>query len=154
MISLNEAAIEKDASWDGFHGIAVSNGSKLSIKEALSRYRDLWHVEEAFRIAKSTLKTRPVFHWKPHRIKAHVLICFMTLFLEKFLELLLIKNNHSLTPDRIRHALESVHTIFFEEKDSSKMAKMQSAITEDANVIFNTLNISTIRSTEFVVPEN
>lgn len=154
LISLNEAAIEKDAAWDGFHGIAVSNGSKLSIKEALSRYRDLWHVEEAFRIAKSTLKTRPIFHWKPQRIKAHILICFMTLFLEKLLELLLIKNNHALTPDKIRHALESVHTIFFEEKDSSNMAKMQSVISEDAYAILKTLNIPAIRNTEFVVPEN
>ena len=94
----------------------LSNGSKLSIRDALSRYKDLWHVEEAFRIAKSTLKTRPIFHWRPQRIKAHVLICFMSLFLEKFLELLLIKNNHALTPDKIRHALESVHRIFFEEK--------------------------------------
>lgn len=154
LIALNEAAIEEDKAWDGFHGIAVSNGSKLSIREALSRYRDLWHVEEAFRIAKSTLQTRPIFHWKPQRIKAHILICFITLFLEKFLELLLVKNNHALTPDKIRHALESVHTIFFEEKGSSKIAKMQSAISEDANAILTTLNISTIRNTEFVVPEN
>ncbi len=77
---LNEEAIEKDTEWDGFHGIAVSNSSGLTAEQALSRYRDLWHVEEAFRVAKSTLKTRPIFHWVPHRIKAHVLLYFINLF--------------------------------------------------------------------------
>jgi transposase len=79
-ITINQSAIDKDASWDGFHGIAVSNSSKLTITDALYKYRDLWRVEEAFRIAKTTLKTRPIFHWMPHRIKSHILICFMTLF--------------------------------------------------------------------------
>jgi transposase len=152
-IDLNEKAIEEDAAWDGFHGIAVSNNSKLTTSEALSRYRDLWQVEEAFRVAKSTLKTRPIFHWKPHRIRAHVLLCFMTLFLERFLELLLRKNNQYLTPDKIRHALSSVHTMYFKEKDSSKIGKMQSNISEDAEAILDTLNISLLRNTEFVVPE-
>jgi transposase len=73
LVTLNEKAIEEDAQWDGFHGIAVSNSAKLGIEEALSRYRDLWRVEEAFRIVKCTLKTRPIFHWVPHRIKSHIL---------------------------------------------------------------------------------
>ena len=62
-LTLNEDAIKEDSEWDGFHGIAVSNSSGLTVEQALSRYRDLWHVEEAFRVAKSTLKTRPIFHW-------------------------------------------------------------------------------------------
>src|SRR5262249_41072340 len=68
---LNQAVIDEDASWDGFHGIAVSNNAGLTVEQALSRYKELWHVEEAFRVAKCTLKTRPIFHWKPHRIKSH-----------------------------------------------------------------------------------
>ena len=77
----------------------------------LSRYRDLWHVEEAFRVAKCTLKTRPIFHWVPHRIRTHVLLCFMNLFLERFLELLLRKAGTPLTPDNIRYALSGVHAM-------------------------------------------
>ena len=67
-ITLNEEAIKKDEELDGFHGIAVSKDAELSVKEALARYKDLWHVEETFRVAKNTLKTRPIFHWAPHRI--------------------------------------------------------------------------------------
>lgn len=141
LATLNEKAIKEDEAWDGFHGIAVSNSANLSVKDALSRYKDLWHVEEAFRVAKSTLKTRPIFHWKAHRIKGHILLCFMTLFLERFLELLLRKNSILLTPDRIRYALSSVHTIYFEDKDSQKEGKMESILSEDVEKIFNILNI-------------
>ena len=105
LLTLNEKTIEEDAKWDGFHGIAVSNSAQLSVDQALARYRDLWQVEEAFRIAKCTLKTRPIFHRLSHRIKTHVLLCFMNLFLERFLEYLLRQKNFDLTPDRIRHAL-------------------------------------------------
>ena len=146
-VELNASAIEADAAWDGFHGIAVSNSANLSVTEALARYRELWHVEETFRIAKSTLKTRPIFHWVPHRIKAHILLCFMTLYLERILELLLRQNNTPLTPDKIRYSLSKVHTMHFRESDTEKCGKMESSLNQDAEKIFNVLKIPTERST-------
>jgi len=148
---LNEEAIEKDAEWDGFHGIAVSNSCGLTAEQALSRYRDLWHVEEAFRVAKSTLKTRPIFHWAPHRIKAHMLLCFINLFFERFLELLLRKRDLKLTPDRIRQALSQVHTIIFEDKVTKKQGIMESCLSKDAEKIFQTLGMSTMRKTASII---
>lgn len=144
---LNQEAVDEDASWDGFHGIAVSNSAGLSVEEALSRYKDLWRVEEAFRVAKCTLKTRPIFHWKPQRIRAHVLLCFLTLFIERFLEFRLRQAGTPLTPDRIRYALANVHTMVFEEKDTNKQGKMESVLTEDAEKIFKLLELSIDRST-------
>ncbi|NGX32603.1 MAG: hypothetical protein K1060chlam4_00652 [Candidatus Anoxychlamydiales bacterium] len=61
-IAINKTAIEEDESWDGFHGISMSNNCNFSPPQALSRYKELWRVEEAFRVTKSTLKTRPIFH--------------------------------------------------------------------------------------------
>jgi transposase len=148
LITLNEKAIEEDAKWDGFHGIAVSNSSKLTVEQALSRYRDLYHVEEAFRVVKCTLKTRPIFHWAPHRIRTHILLCFMNLFLERFLELLLRKEGTPLTPDRIRYGLSGVHTMIFEESGTQKVSEMRSSLSEEATIILNTLKISTDRSAQ------
>ena len=145
-IELNIPAIEKDAAWDGFHGIAVSNSAQLSITEALARYRDLWHVEETFRIAKTTLKTRPIFHWMPRRIKSHILLCFMTLFIERFLELLLRQKGTPLAPDRIRHALSKVHTMHFKEENTGRTGKIESSLDEDAEKIFKVLEIPTGRT--------
>jgi transposase len=150
LLSINEKAIEEDAKWDGFHGIAVSKSSGLTVEQALSRYRDLWHVEEAFRVTKYTLKTRPIFHWVPHRIRTHVLLCFMNLFLERFLELLLRKAGTPLTPDSVRYALSGVHKMVFEESKTQKIGEMRSRLSEDATIIFNTLEIPTDRSTLFL----
>lgn len=147
LVTLNQKAIEEDAAWDGFHGIAVSHSANLSVEQALTRYKELWHVEEAFRIAKSTLKTRPVFHWKPHRIKAHVLLCFMTLFVERFLEFRLRQVGTPLTPDRIRHALAGIHTMVFKEKVSERTGKMESVLSEDSEKIFKVLEIPLERVT-------
>ncbi len=154
MAMLNQDAIDEDISWDGFHGIAVSNNAKLNVSEALFRYHDLWHVEEAFRVTKSTMRTRPIFHWSPHRIRCHVLLCFITLFFERFLESLLRKNDTPLTPDRIRHALAGAHKIRFIEKTTNKIAEMNSSLSPDAEVIFKILNIPITRSTAMVVPKN
>jgi len=146
-IALNQAAIDDDAAWDGFHGIAVSNSAKLNTTEALGRYRDLWHIEETFRVAKSTLRARPIFHWAPHRIKAHILLCFITLFFERFLEVLLRQKSMPLTPDRIRYSLSKVHTMYFKDSATDKQGKMESGLTEDAEKIFVTLGISAERTT-------
>lgn len=147
LITLNEKKIEEDARWDGFHGIAVSNSAQLSVGEALARYRDLWHVEETFRIAKCTLKTRPIFHWASDRIKTHVLLCFMNLFFERFLEWLLRQRGFDLTPDRIRYALHQVHTTVFEDQSTKHEGKMQSMLSADAEKIFQVLGIETERGT-------
>ena len=149
-VALNEAAIEEDKLWDGFHGLAVSNRAQLNVGQALARYRDLWHVEEAFRIAKCTLKTRPIFHWTPHRIKSHVLFCFVCLFLERFLETLLRDQGTALTPDRIRYALGQVHTTHFEDTATGRCGQMQSTLTSDAEIIFRALNLEVTRNTSIV----
>ena len=53
----------------------------------IARYHELYKVEQAFRISKHDLQTRPIFHFKEEPIKLHVLICFMALVLSKHIEL-------------------------------------------------------------------
>ncbi len=140
-ITMNQKVIDEDISWDGFHGITVSKGANLSVKEALGRYADLWRVEETFRVTKTTLKTRPIFHWKPHRVLSHVMICFITLFLERTLELLLRRNNTALTPDRIRYALSQMHYVVVEDEESKNTGQIESELTEDAKAICSVLGL-------------
>lgn len=145
-ITLDQKIVDEDSEWDGFHGITVSKGANLSTKEALGRYADLWRVEETFRVTKTTLRTRPIFHWKPSRVLSHVMICFITLFLERTLELLLRRNNTPLTPDRIRYALLQMHSIIVEDKESGNEGIIESGLTEDAKAICGILGLPIIRS--------
>jgi hypothetical protein len=76
----------------------------LSNSEVVAFYKDLWHVEQAFRMSKSDLRARPIFHYTQEAIKAHVLVCFMALMMGKYLE---IKTGQSLR--KIRDDLWKVH---------------------------------------------
>ncbi|GAB1415957.1 hypothetical protein MASR2M117_13630 [Paludibacter sp.] len=53
----------------------------------IDRYHELYKVEQAFRISKHDLQTRPIFHFKEEPIKLHILICFMALVISKHTEL-------------------------------------------------------------------
>jgi transposase len=53
----------------------------------IKRYHELYNVEQAFRISKNDLQTRPIFHFKEQSIKLHILICFMALVVSKHIEL-------------------------------------------------------------------
>jgi transposase len=60
---------------------------KLSDEKVISHYHSLWRIEQSFRMSKSGLETRPIYHRKQDAIRAHALICFVALMIEKFLGL-------------------------------------------------------------------
>ena len=84
-IILDEEKIDEDSRWDGLKGI-VTNNLELSNEEVIHQYVNLWQVEESFRITKHDLKIRPIYHWKPSRVKAHLAISFMAYTLVRILE--------------------------------------------------------------------
>lgn len=85
---LNTALIEKTKRLLGIKGYYTNiPEDQLSNQGVIDRYHDLWHVEHAFRMAKSDIATRPIFHHKEEAVRAHVLICFVALVIGKYLEL-------------------------------------------------------------------
>jgi transposase len=85
--SLHTDLVEKTTLLLGIKGYYTNLGSDISDRLIIEHYNNLWHVEQAFRIAKSDLQMRPIYHFKEHAIKAHVLICFMALAVCKYLEI-------------------------------------------------------------------
>jgi transposase len=87
-IELNTALIEKRKLLLGIKGYCTDLSEKqLSNELVIERYHQLWHIEQSFRMSKFDLQTRPIYHQKHDAIKAHVLICFIALMAEKYLEL-------------------------------------------------------------------
>ncbi|MHA7841288.1 MAG: IS1634 family transposase [Gammaproteobacteria bacterium] len=76
-ITLDEEKIKAASRWDGLHGI-ITNIADEKAEALIARYARLWVIEESFRVNKHTLKMRPIFHWKPERIHAHIALCYMT----------------------------------------------------------------------------
>lgn len=87
-IELNEALIEKTKKLLGIKGYYTNlDASVADNKMIMERYHELYKVEQAFRISKNDLQTRPIFHFKEQPIKLHILICFMALVISKHIEL-------------------------------------------------------------------
>jgi len=112
----------------GIKGYVTNISPKtFSNAEVISYYQELWHVEQTFRMSKTDLKTRPIFHYTHDAIRAHVLLCFMALMMGKFLE---IKTGLSLR--KIRDILWRVHEAHIEDGLTGKRITLQSNL-EDFN---------------------
>jgi transposase len=87
-MELNEALIEKTKKLLGLKGYYTNlEESVIDNKTVIERYHELYKIEQAFRISKNDLQTRPIFHFKEQPIKLHILICFMALVVSKHIEL-------------------------------------------------------------------
>jgi hypothetical protein len=82
---LDTKAIKAAEHYDGKF-IVHGNDDTLSAEDMALGYKQLMRVEQAWRDMKSTLDMRPVFHWAPHRIHAHVAITVLSLLLERTVE--------------------------------------------------------------------
>jgi hypothetical protein len=110
--------------------------STLSNDQVIKHYHDLWHVEQAFRMSKSDLKARPIFHHTQDAIRAHVIICFMALMIGKFIE---IKTGFSLR--YIRDVLWRVQEAHLHDPRSNRMRVARTPISAELSQILDSLNV-------------
>jgi len=87
-LGLNDALIEKTEKLLGIKGYYTNLEENTANNQTIiDRYHELYKIEQAFRISKHDLQTRPVFHFKEEPIKLHILICFLALVVSKYVEL-------------------------------------------------------------------
>ena len=108
-ISLSKQRIEEDKKWDGLKGYTTN--TRLSIDEVLENYRDLWQIEKAFRIAKTDLEIRPIYHRVQRRIEAHICIAFVAYKVYKELERLLKLKNSELSPEKAINIAKTIYSV-------------------------------------------
>lgn len=140
---IDTARIEADAMWDGYHAIET-NDPTLSSEQLLGIYRQLWRIEQSFRVMKSTLETRPVFHWTPRRIRGHFMLCFLAFLLERTLELTLRDKQIDASPDAIARALRSLQVSRLEIDDQAYYLKGKADPL--AHKILRALNIAPLKN--------
>jgi transposase len=76
--------IEEEARLDGIYVIRTSvPADHLGAAETVQTYKDLSRVERAFRCLKTVdLEIRPIRHWMPQRVRAHVFLCMLAYHVE------------------------------------------------------------------------
>ncbi|MEE8469372.1 MAG: IS1634 family transposase, partial [Planctomycetota bacterium] len=66
--------------------VVTTNDDTLSVEDMALGYKQLLRVEECWRSMKSGLRMRPVHHYTPHRIHAHIRLCVLALLIERMAE--------------------------------------------------------------------
>jgi transposase len=108
-VVISEEKINDDAKWDGLKGYLTN--TELPAKEVYEQYNGLWVIERAYRITKGTLELRPMFHFTPKRIEAHVCICFVAYKVYKELERILKSNGISWSVDKVLNIAKTITTL-------------------------------------------
>lgn len=87
-VILNQELIAKTQKLLGVKGYYTNLEESIASDQLIiERYHELYKIEQAFRISKHDLQTRPIFHFKEEPIKLHIIICFMALVVSKHIEL-------------------------------------------------------------------
>ena len=139
-VVFNEEKIKEEERWDGLHGI-ITNDFTTKSEDLLCQYKRLWVIEESFRINKHSLSMRPIYHYKPERIKAHILICYLAFSLYRSLQMKLKINSNSMSLERIREELAHVQSSILEDPKTGKMYKMPSILSKEVDLIYKILKI-------------
>lgn len=105
-IAIDYNEYDNDRVWDGLKGYVTN--TNLTRKQIIGNYSQLWQIEKAFRISKTDLRIRPVYHRLKERIEAHICICFTAYAIYKELERLLRVNKIDISPEK---AIEQIKEI-------------------------------------------
>ena len=91
VVEIDKEKIEEDLKYAGYN-LMVTSELDMDPLQVYRTYHSLWKIEESFRITKSYLDARPVYVHKKETIYGHFLICYLSLFLLRVLEIKVFKN--------------------------------------------------------------
>ena len=91
VIGIDKEKVNEDLKYAGYN-LMVTSELDMEPLQIYQTYHSLWKIEESFRITKSYLDARPVYVHKKETIYGHFLICYLSLFLLRVLEIKVFKN--------------------------------------------------------------
>lgn len=146
---LDHEKIDRDSAWDGLHGV-ITNIADKDASIILARYARLWKIEESFRINKHTLSMRPIYHFKPERIKAHIAICFMAFSVLRHMEYH-IKLTQKISLDVMLDELMHVQASFYRHIPTEKLYRMPGKFSQTAAKIYKSFRVQRNNHAQVVI---
>lgn len=110
-IKIDYEKFEKDKSWDGLKGYLTN--AKLKNSQIVDSYNNLWHIERAFRMSKTDLRIRPIYHRIRNRIEAHICISFTAYCVYKELQRVLYKEKSNMSVKRAAELTQNMYQISY-----------------------------------------
>ena len=126
---LNQKLIEKAEKLEGVKGY-ITNAIELTDEEIIEKYTELWQVEKSFRMSKSDLKARPIFHTLRESIGTHLLIVFTALVVSRYIEYVTKQSIHV-----VIKTLTRVKEIVVEDNVTKQRARKLTNLTDEARLL-------------------
>jgi transposase len=117
-ITIDYDKFKEDEQWDGLKGYLTN--TKLTKEQVIESYKQLWYIEKTFRISKSDLQIRPVFHYVKRRIEANICIAFTACKVYKELERQLHEKKAALSPEKAINILKTIYSMTITTPYSNK----------------------------------
>ena len=132
-IEIDYEKYEADDKWDGLKGYMTN--TRLSAKKVIQNYNQLWHIERAFRISKTDLKIRPIYHRNGNRIESHICIAFVAYTIYKEVERRLDEKKISLSPARVAELTKTMYTIKIKIPETDQWEVIPFEWTEEQELV-------------------
>jgi len=132
-ITIDYDKFNSDSKWDGLKGYLTN--TKLSAKDIIKNYNQLWQIEKAFRISKTDLKIRPIYHRIGSRIEAHICIAFVAYTIYKEVERRLAEKNVPLSPARVAELTKTMYTIKIKIPETDQWETIPFEWTEEQELV-------------------
>lgn len=134
-IAIAEDQVKKDKHWDGLKGY-ITNTS-LPAKEVVINYGHLWQIEKAFRISKTDLRIRPIYHYQKKRIEAHICIAFVAYTIFKELEQILLKYKTRISPRRAAELTHNMYELSYTLPGEVRRTKILLKMDEEQQILYD-----------------
>jgi transposase len=138
IIKIDYEKYKDDTKWDGLKGYITN--SSLSKDEVIENYNQLWQIEKAFRVSKTDLKIRPIYHRLPKRIEAHICLTFVAYKIYKELERQLHEKHATISPQKAIEIASFIFAITYKLPKSKKIQYHILIKTEEQKMLANLFN--------------
>ena len=125
---IDKAKVASEERLDGKYIIKTSDDT-LSLEDIVLGYKQLHDIERGFRVLKSELELRPIYHRKSDRIKAHVLLCWLALLMIRIVEI-----DTGMTWFHVRRLLGQVNLVIVKMKEGT--VQQCTVLSEEQNNLF------------------
>lgn len=137
-VEIDQDKITADSQWDGLKGY-LTNTRRLQPSKVVEHYSQLWQIEKAFRISKTDLKIRPIYHYRQGRIEAHICIAFVAYTVYKELERLLYKNNAGISTKRAAELTHTMYELEYTPAHSAEAKKVILKMDKEQQILYDTI---------------
>lgn len=134
-ISIDLEKFNSDAAWDGIKGYLTN--TVIPANEVIANYRNLWYIERAFRMNKTDLRVRPIYHRLYNRIEAHICICFTAYTIMLELERLLKARKSGLSLKRAQEITHNMYQIRYQLPHTKKTKNQKLKMDKEQQELFD-----------------